>query len=136
MPSSLPDAVMVLRIADELLTAGHIEAARLAVRRALKSIAIEYSAGNPPRSARIRSATLTSVTSFNSLQGAAPVRMGSSDEAISVSAPWPVQAPASWFEPMHEDERPDHAERRRRATSATLPRRGTVVSECGVVSPP
>ena len=36
-----PDAVMALRIIDELLTAGHVEAARVAVRRALKSIAVE-----------------------------------------------------------------------------------------------
>ena len=35
-----PDAIMALRIVDELLAAGHIEAARLAVRRALKSIAV------------------------------------------------------------------------------------------------
>lgn len=36
-----PDAVMALRIVDELLTGGHIEAARVAVRRALKAIAVE-----------------------------------------------------------------------------------------------
>jgi hypothetical protein len=36
-----PDAVMALRIVDELLAGGHIEAARVAVRRALKAIAIE-----------------------------------------------------------------------------------------------
>jgi hypothetical protein len=36
-----PDAVMALRIVGELLAAGHIEAARVAVRRALKAIAIE-----------------------------------------------------------------------------------------------
>jgi hypothetical protein len=36
-----PDAVMALRIIDELLAAGHVEAARVAVRRALKSIAID-----------------------------------------------------------------------------------------------
>jgi hypothetical protein len=36
-----PDAVMALRIVDELLTAGHIEAAKVAVRRALKAIAVE-----------------------------------------------------------------------------------------------
>ena len=36
-----PDAVMALRIVDELLAAGHIEAARVAVRRALKAIAVE-----------------------------------------------------------------------------------------------
>jgi hypothetical protein len=36
-----PDAVMALRIVDELLAAGHIEAAKVAVRRALKAIAIE-----------------------------------------------------------------------------------------------
>ena len=35
-----PDAVMALRIVDELLAAGHVEAARLAVRRALKLIAV------------------------------------------------------------------------------------------------
>jgi hypothetical protein len=36
-----PDAVMALRIVDELLAAGHVEAARVAIRRALKSIAVE-----------------------------------------------------------------------------------------------
>jgi hypothetical protein len=36
-----PDAVMALRIVDELLAAGHIEAAKFAVRRALKAIAVE-----------------------------------------------------------------------------------------------
>lgn len=36
-----PDAVMTLRIVDELLTAGHVDAARLAVRRALKEIQAE-----------------------------------------------------------------------------------------------
>ncbi|WP_201839086.1 hypothetical protein [Microvirga zambiensis] len=36
-----PDAVMALRIVDELLAAGHIEAAKVAVRRALKAIAVE-----------------------------------------------------------------------------------------------
>jgi hypothetical protein len=36
-----PDAVMALRIIDELLTGGHVEAARVAVRRALKSIALD-----------------------------------------------------------------------------------------------
>ena len=36
-----PDVVMALRIVDELLTGGHIEAARVAVRRALKAIAVE-----------------------------------------------------------------------------------------------
>ena len=36
-----PDAVMALRIVDELLAAGHVEAARIAVRRALRSIAVE-----------------------------------------------------------------------------------------------
>ena len=35
-----PDAVMALRIVDELLAAGHVEAARIAVRRALKLIAV------------------------------------------------------------------------------------------------
>ncbi len=35
-----PDALMALRIVDELLTAGHVEAARIAVRRALKAIAV------------------------------------------------------------------------------------------------
>lgn len=34
-----PDAVMALRIVDELLAEGHVDAARLAVRRALKAIA-------------------------------------------------------------------------------------------------
>ncbi|MBJ6127522.1 hypothetical protein [Microvirga splendida] len=36
-----PDAVMALRIVDELLARGHVEAARIAVRRALKAIAVE-----------------------------------------------------------------------------------------------
>ncbi len=36
-----PDAVMALRIVDELLSTGHVEAARVAVRRALKAIAVE-----------------------------------------------------------------------------------------------
>ena len=36
-----PDAVMALRIVDELLAAGHVEAAKVAVRRALKAIAVE-----------------------------------------------------------------------------------------------
>jgi hypothetical protein len=36
-----PDAVMALRIIDELLAAGHIEAARVTVKRALKSIALD-----------------------------------------------------------------------------------------------
>jgi hypothetical protein len=36
-----PDAVMALRIVDELLAAGHVEATRVAVRRALKAIAVE-----------------------------------------------------------------------------------------------
>jgi len=36
-----PDAVMALRIVDELLAGGHVEAARVAARRALKAIAIE-----------------------------------------------------------------------------------------------
>jgi hypothetical protein len=36
-----PDAVMALRIIDELLAGGHVEAARVAVRRALKAIATE-----------------------------------------------------------------------------------------------
>jgi hypothetical protein len=36
-----PDAVMALRIVDELLAAGHVDAARVAVRRALKAIAVE-----------------------------------------------------------------------------------------------
>jgi hypothetical protein len=36
-----PDAVMALRIIDELLAGGHVEAARVAVRRALKAIAAE-----------------------------------------------------------------------------------------------
>jgi AraC-like DNA-binding protein len=39
--SQRPDAVMALRIVDELLAGGHVEAARVAVRRALKAIAIE-----------------------------------------------------------------------------------------------
>ncbi|WP_414471021.1 helix-turn-helix domain-containing protein [Microvirga sp. M2] len=38
--SQRPDAVMALRIVDELLAGGHVDAARLAVRRALKSIAV------------------------------------------------------------------------------------------------
>ena len=33
-----PDAVMTLKIVDELLAAGHMNAARLAVKRALKEI--------------------------------------------------------------------------------------------------
>jgi hypothetical protein len=36
-----PDAVMTLKIVEELLTGGHIEAARLAVRRALNEIESE-----------------------------------------------------------------------------------------------
>jgi transcriptional regulator with XRE-family HTH domain len=36
-----PDAVMTLKIVDELLTQGHIDAAHLAVRRALKEIQAE-----------------------------------------------------------------------------------------------
>jgi hypothetical protein len=36
-----PDAVMALRIVDELLAGGNVEAARVAVRRALKAIAID-----------------------------------------------------------------------------------------------
>ena len=36
-----PDAVMALRIVDELLAAGHVEAARVAIRRALKAIAVD-----------------------------------------------------------------------------------------------
>jgi hypothetical protein len=36
-----PDAVMALRIIDELLAGGHVEAARVAVRRTLKAIASE-----------------------------------------------------------------------------------------------
>jgi hypothetical protein len=36
-----PDAVMALRIVDELLAGGHVEAARIAVRRALRAIAVE-----------------------------------------------------------------------------------------------
>jgi hypothetical protein len=36
-----PDAVMALRIIDELLAGGHVEAAHVAVRRALKAIAVE-----------------------------------------------------------------------------------------------
>ncbi len=36
-----PDAVMALRIVEELLAGGHVEAARLAARRALKAIALE-----------------------------------------------------------------------------------------------
>jgi hypothetical protein len=32
---------MALRIVDELLAGGHVEAARFAVRRALKAIAVE-----------------------------------------------------------------------------------------------
>ena len=40
-PGQRHDAVMALRIVDELLAAGHIEAAKVAVRRALKAIAVE-----------------------------------------------------------------------------------------------
>jgi hypothetical protein len=36
-----PDGVMAFRIVDDLLAAGHIEAAKVAVRRALKVIAVE-----------------------------------------------------------------------------------------------
>ncbi len=36
-----PDAVMALRIIDELLAGGHVEAARVTVRRALKARAVE-----------------------------------------------------------------------------------------------
>jgi hypothetical protein len=36
-----PDAVMALRIIEELLAGGQVEAARVAVRRALKAIAVE-----------------------------------------------------------------------------------------------
>jgi hypothetical protein len=36
-----PDAVMALRIVDELLAAGHVEAAWIAVRRALKAVTVE-----------------------------------------------------------------------------------------------
>ena len=36
-----PDAVMTLKIVEELLTGGHIESARLAVKRALKEIQAE-----------------------------------------------------------------------------------------------
>jgi hypothetical protein len=40
-----PDAVMTLKIVDELLAAGHIDAARLAVKRALKEIEADEMAG-------------------------------------------------------------------------------------------
>ncbi|GEO19356.1 hypothetical protein [Microvirga aerophila] len=40
-PAQRPDALMALRIVDELLAGGHVEAARIVVRRALKSIAVE-----------------------------------------------------------------------------------------------
>ncbi len=36
-----PDAVMALRIVDELLSTGHVEAAHVAARRALKAIAVQ-----------------------------------------------------------------------------------------------
>ncbi len=36
-----PDAIMVLRIVEELLASGHVDAAQIAVRRALKAIAVE-----------------------------------------------------------------------------------------------
>lgn len=36
-----PDAVMALRIIDELLASGHVDAARVAVKRALKAIAVD-----------------------------------------------------------------------------------------------
>ena len=36
-----PDAVMALRIVEELLASGHVDAARIAVKRALKAIAVE-----------------------------------------------------------------------------------------------
>jgi hypothetical protein len=38
-----PDAVMALRIVDELLAGGHVDAARIAVTRALKEIQAEQS---------------------------------------------------------------------------------------------
>ena len=40
-PTERPDAIMALRIVDELLAGGHVDAARLAVRRALKTIATQ-----------------------------------------------------------------------------------------------
>jgi hypothetical protein len=40
-----PDAVMTLKIVDELLAGGHFEAARIAVKRALKAIEAEEMAG-------------------------------------------------------------------------------------------
>jgi hypothetical protein len=36
-----PDAVMTLKIVDDLLAAGHVDAARMAVKRALKEIQTE-----------------------------------------------------------------------------------------------
>lgn len=36
-----PDAVMTLKIVDDLLAAGHVDAARMAVKRALKEIQAE-----------------------------------------------------------------------------------------------
>ncbi|MEZ0168387.1 hypothetical protein [Microvirga sp. TS319] len=36
-----PDAVMALRIVDELPASGHVDAVRVAVKRALKAIAVE-----------------------------------------------------------------------------------------------
>jgi transcriptional regulator with XRE-family HTH domain len=42
--SQRPDAVMTLKIVEELLTGGHIESARLAVKRALKEIESEQTA--------------------------------------------------------------------------------------------
>jgi AraC-like DNA-binding protein len=50
-----PDAVMALRIVDELLAEGHIDAARMAVKRALKEIQAEASK-QPPGGAAIQSA--------------------------------------------------------------------------------
>jgi N-acetyl-beta-hexosaminidase len=41
-----PDAVMTLKIVDELLMTGHVDAAHLAVRRALKEIQAEQGAGS------------------------------------------------------------------------------------------
>ena len=41
-----PDAVMTLKIVEELLAAGHVDAARLAVRRALKEIESEQFAAH------------------------------------------------------------------------------------------
>ncbi|WP_114773084.1 hypothetical protein [Microvirga subterranea] len=51
-----PDAVMTLKIVDDLLAAGHIDAARMAVKRALKEIQADRT-GQPIRGEMRRSAS-------------------------------------------------------------------------------